>query len=423
MKLALATAVSTLFCGASCAAGTVHPPTRLQERQAAASAFPGAEGFGRFASGGRHGTVYKVTNLNDSGAGSLRDAVSQRDRIVVFAVGGIINLASRIVVARNVYIAGQTAPGDGITVYGDGWSWSNANDAIVRYVRIRMGRGGESGKDAITIAEGARFVFDHVSVSWGRDETFSVSGTAQNVTIQDSIIAQGLQTHSCGGLMETDGGISLFRNLYVDNNTRNPKVKGTNDFQNNVVYNWGAGGGYIAGDSAGASYANIVPLSPLHRLADRLDAKNNFYDPNRNGALDGTALCESSTCYSDILFQSSAFAYPGPARLLSPQDAVATVLGGAGASRVRDEVDRDLVAQVRSYGTAGALISDEASFGGPGTINGGSAPMDSDGDGIPDEWERANGLDPNDASDGMRIASNGYANLENYVNSLVPATY
>lgn len=166
-----------------------------------------------------------------------------------------------------------------------------------------------------------------------------------------------------------------------------------------------------------------VPLSPLHRLADRLDAKNNFYDPNRNGALDGTALCESSTCYSDILFQSSAFAYPGPARLLSPQDAVATVLGGAGASRVRDEVDRDLVAQVRSYGTAGALISDEASFGGPGTINGGSAPMDSDGDGIPDEWERANGLDPNDASDGMRIASNGYANLENYVNSLVPATY
>ncbi|KEY70576.1 hypothetical protein S7711_02726 [Stachybotrys chartarum IBT 7711] len=452
MKLALATAVSVLFCGASCAAGTVHPPTRLQERQAAASAFPGAEGFGRFASGGRQGTVYKVTNLNDSGAGSLRDAVSQRDRIVVFAVGGVINITSRIVVARNVYIAGQTAPGDGITVYGDGWSWSNANDAIVRYVRIRMGRGGESGKDAITIAEGARFVFDHVSVSWGRDETFSVSGSAQNVTIQDSIIAQGLQTHSCGGLMETDGGISLFRNLYVDNNTRNPKVKGVNDFQNNVVYNWGAGGGYIAGDSAGASYANIVnnyyisgPSTsitafsrgnqnfracrspflppPLGRLADRLDAKNNFYDPNRNGALDGTALCESSTCYSDILFQSSAFAYPGPVRLLSPQDAVATVLGGAGASRVRDEVDRDLVAQVRSYGTAGALISDEASFGGPGTVNGGTAPVDSDGDGIPDTWERANGLDPNDATDGMRIASNGYANLENYVNSLVPATY
>lgn len=97
-----------------------------------------------------------------------------------------------------------------------------------------MGRGGDSGKDAITIAQGNNMIFDHVSVSWGRDENFSISGTAANITVQDSIIAQGLQTHSCGGLMETDGGISLFRNLYIDNNTRNPKVKGVNDFQNNV---------------------------------------------------------------------------------------------------------------------------------------------------------------------------------------------
>lgn len=100
-----------------------------------------------------------------------------------------------------------------------------------------MGKGGTSGKDAITIASGSRMIFDHVSVSWGRDETFSISGDASDVTIQDSIIAQGLETHSCGGLMQTDGGISLFRNLYVDNNTRNPKVKGVNDFQNNVSPN------------------------------------------------------------------------------------------------------------------------------------------------------------------------------------------
>lgn len=97
-----------------------------------------------------------------------------------------------------------------------------------------MGKGGSSGKDAITIASGNRMIFDHVSVSWGRDETFSISGDAQNVTVQNTIISQGLETHSCGGLMETNGGISLFRNLYVDNNTRNPKVKGVNDFQNNV---------------------------------------------------------------------------------------------------------------------------------------------------------------------------------------------
>jgi hypothetical protein len=102
---------------------------------------------------------------------------------------------------------------------------------------------GDSGKDAISIADGVGMIFDHVSVSWGRDETFSINGDVTNVTIQDSIIAQGLQTHSCGGLIQTDGGVSILRTLYIDNNTRNPKVKGVNDFVNNVVYNWGSGAG------------------------------------------------------------------------------------------------------------------------------------------------------------------------------------
>lgn len=160
--------------------------------------------------------------------------------------------------SKNIYIAGQTAPGSGIAIYGDGLSWSNADNAIVRYIRVRMGRYGTSGKDAITIAEGDNMIFDHVSISWGRDETFSINGDVRNVSIQDSIIAQGLETHSCGGLMQSDGGLSLLRNLYIDNKTRNPKVKGVNDFQNNVIYNWGGGGGYIAGDSSGQSYANII---------------------------------------------------------------------------------------------------------------------------------------------------------------------
>lgn len=168
-----------------------------------ALAFPGATGFGQNALGGRGGDVYTVTNLLDSGAGSLRDAISKPNRTIIFSVGGVIKIKSRLVFKERQTIAGQTAPGDGITVYGNGVSFSNAHHAIVRYIRFRMGRGGDSGKDGVAIAEGRDMVFDHVSASWGRDETFSISGEkAQRITIQDSIIGMGLQTHSCGGLIQ-----------------------------------------------------------------------------------------------------------------------------------------------------------------------------------------------------------------------------
>ncbi|KAI1752630.1 fibronectin [Xylaria castorea] len=400
-------------------------------------AFPGAEGFGRNAAGGRTGSVYHVTNLNDEGAGSFRDAVSQANRIVVFDVGGTINITDRVVVSKNIYIAGQTAPGGGITVYGNGLSWSNANDAIVRYMRFRMGKSGDSGKDGITIADGTNMIFDHVSVTWGRDETFSINGDVTNVSIQDSIIGQGLDTHSCGGLMQTDGGVSLFRNLYIDNKTRNPKVKGVNDFQNNVVYNWGGGGGYIAGDSDGQSYANVINNYFISGPTTSVTAftrgnanfhgyvSNNFYDSDRNGVLDGSALCVKTTCYSDMDIVATKYDYPGPTTLRSPQDAVTYVLDHAGTTYPsRDAVDAHLVAEVRSWGKTGQLISDETAspMYGPGYIAGGTKPTDSDGDGIPDAWEQANGLDPQDASDAMKIGSSGYANIEVYVNSLVPSS-
>lgn len=374
-------------------------------------AFPGAEGFGRIAIGGRNGgSVYVVTNLADSGAGSLRDAVSKSNRIVVFAVGGVIKINARIVVSSNIYIAGQTAPGDGITVYGNGWSFSNAHNSIVRYIRIRMGRGGDSGKDGITIAEGRNMIFDHVTASWGRDETFSVSGTAENITVQNSIIAQGLETHSCGGLMETDGGISLFRNLYIDNKTRNPKVKGKNEFTNNVVYNWGGGGGYIAGDSSAQSNANIINNYFISGPSTSATAftrgnanfhgfvSNNFYDSNRDGTLNGAALCVSTTCYSNMDIVGTKFSYPAPNRLLTPQEAVTYVTANVGTSfPVRDAADKALIAEVTSWGKKGALIDDEADVGGAGTINGGTA--------------RAN------------FASMTYAQAEAFANSLVPGSY
>jgi hypothetical protein len=387
-----------------------------------ALAFPGAEGFGRDAIGGRNGKVYVVTNLNDSGAGSLRDAVSQPDRTIVFSVGGLIKIKDRMVVSKRVSILGQTAPGDGITVYGNGWSFSNADDAIVRYIRIRMGKGGASGKDAITIAEGSNMIFDHISVSWGRDETFSISGgDVGNITIQNSIIAQGLETHSCGGLMQTNvgNGVSLFRNLYVDNKTRNPKVKGTNDFTNNVVYNWGGGGGYIAGDSEGQSEANVVgnyfvsgPSTTVAAFTRgnanfKAYVDGNYVDSDKNGALNGAALGATSANYGGLAIQNAKYAYPAPAKIMGALDALRLAEKAAGASKVRDAVDKRLVAELQSYGKMGQTISDEnaSPMSGPGTIAGGTKWVDANGNGIPDDVESQ------------------FKTVEDWANSLVPSSY
>ncbi|KAL0577870.1 hypothetical protein V5O48_004106 [Marasmius crinis-equi] len=391
-------------------------------------AFPGAEGFGAQSTGGRGGSVYIVTNLNDSGSGSFRDAVSQPNRTVVFAVGGVINISSRIVVSSHVTIAGQTAPGQGITIYGNGLSYSAASNTITRYIRFRMGKGGDSGKDGITIANGDNMIFDHVSVSWGRDETFSINGDVSNVSIQDSIIAQGLDTHSCGGLIQTDGGVSIIRSLYIDNKTRNPKVKGVNEFVNNVSFP-----GYIAGDSDGPSEANIVgnvfisgPNTSAHPFT-RGNANfvayvsNNYYDPDQDGTLNGWILANTTDNYSPIKFQSTRFNYPTVSNLMSPTDALNYVMAHAGASKSRDHVDDYLInTEVKSYGKKGAIISDEnaSPINGPGPISGGTAPVDTDKDGIPDAYESAHGTNPN-VADSSAIASNGYSNLENYINSLV----
>ncbi|KAL4890892.1 putative pectate lyase C [Aspergillus ambiguus] len=406
----------------------------LYQSVSALVSFPGAEGFGANAVGGRKGEVYVVSNLNDSGEGSLRDAVSATDRIVVFSVGGVIEISDRLVVSKRVTILGQTAPGDGITVYGNGWSFSNANDAIVRYIRIRMGTNGDSGKDAITIAEGGNMIFDHVSVSWGRDETFSISGSVSNITIQNTIIAQGLETHSCGGLIQTDGGVSLFRNLYIDNKTRNPKVKGVNEFTNNVVYNWGGGGGYIAGDSSGDSYANIIGNYFISGPSTSVTAftrgneyfhgyvENNYYDPDQDGTLNGNKLGVSATNYGGMDLVDTKYDYPAVEYQMTPAEAVDYVTGYVGASKVRDSVDTQLIEQVKSWGKEGELISDEDSMGGPGDLDGGSAPTDSDGDGIPDDAESKIGSDPNTA-DSMELHSSGYTYVEVWANSLVPSSY
>lgn len=438
-------------------------------------AFPGAEGFGRFTTGGRGGEIYHVTNLNDSGPGSLRDAVSKPNRIVVFDVSGVIELKSTLIFSGNLTVLGQTAPGEGIQVYGNRVSFSNANNIIVRYIRFRMGVKGDSGKDAAGVASGHDMIFDHLSVLWGRDENFSISSNSkgtgpENITIQNSIIGQGLQSHSCGGLIQTDGGVTLYRNLYIENKTRNPKVKGLNQYVNNVVYNWGDGGCYIMSDSEGDSWADIQnnyfmrgpwngATKPFTRGREgfRFFGAGNYYDDNKDGVLNGhlmsteemlgtqsdgaqSVYLESIDAVNAVIDEfNTANAEKIAAgtqvkvqhltpiqNMMTAEEAYAWILENVGPTLpARDEVDQYIIDELASYGAKGTKngITGESQLPhkGTGVLSGGVKPLDSDGDGMPDEWETANGLNPNDASDAVAIAANGYMNIENYANSITEA--
>lgn len=394
-------------------------------------AFPGAQGFGRFASGGRGGTVYHVTTTNDSGPGSFRDAVSVSGRTIVFDIGGVIDYKPpRYAPKSNITIAGQTAPGDGITLYGNGLSFSGANNTICRFIRVREGVNGDADTDAIGIANGNRMIFDHVSVSWGRDETFSISGNVTNITIQSALITQGLQPHSAGGLIQTDGGVSILRTLYLDNDTRNPKVKGVNEFVNNVVGNWETVGYIMGGDSAGQSFVNVFnnyfvrgPASSSSAISGgntdfHIYATNNWYDGDRDGVLDGADLPFAS--YGPMDLKTTPFAYP-ISTAYSPLTALKLAISDAGASFRRDRVDELLIQELVSWGLRGGTITSELlpPMNGPGVIRNGTPYPDTDRDGMPDYWENGTGSNPgvanhNDPSPG----GSGYTRLEDYLNWL-----
>ncbi len=393
------------------------------------------------ASGGRLGEVVHVTNLNDSGAGSFRDAVSQSNRIVVFDVGGVINIDTRVVVKSNITIAGQTAPGGGITIYGNGVALNGddgGGNVIMRYLRIRMGENGDSGKDAVSISLGENYMFDHLSISWGRDGTLDVNGTPiDNLSFQECIISQGinLDNHSTGGLMQpsgVDGHWSMIRSLYIDNKTRNPKARGRHEFINSVLYNW-AEHGYIMGDTeGGVSECNLIGNYFVYGPSSNSNthitgttsyfhvyAEDNWVDSNTNGALDGSLL----TDYKTATVVDTPFDYPaGVTGKLSAADALAHVADHAGASLVRDAVDELLISELRSNGTEGQIITRESDNGIPnnvGTVEGGTAPVDTDQDGMPDVWETTRGLDPNSPDDSSDDDGDGYTNIEEYLSCLV----
>ncbi len=431
-------------------------------------AFPEATGFGRFTTGARGAAnpqIYLVTNLNDSGPGSFRDAVSQPGRFVIFKVGGIVNLQSVVAVSANTTIAGQTAPGEGILFLGPRVSFTGANNTIARYMRIRYG-GTSQNQDASGIANGANIILDHMTFTWGTDEVFSVNwdnnGTApDNITIQNSIIGQGMHrhNHSAGGLMQPPPGgkISLIGNLYICNKTRNNKIKGINEFVNNVVYNWGnygntyghtqSGEAYImGGDSAGASYVNILnnyfiggpntsstvstPFS-VGNANFNLYGSGNYFDNNKNGILDGTLVPQDLTGYpvGDITaIQPTSYDYPMKNPALTAQASFDNIVAGVGASYPqRDQVDQLMISDLSSKGTAATYVYVQTDLttqfgftnGGAGHIYGAPAPLDTDNDGMPDSWETANGLNPN-VADALAVsaAHAPYLNIEAYINSL-----
>ncbi|UKM63843.1 fibronectin type III domain-containing protein [Flavobacteriaceae bacterium GSB9] len=431
-------------------------------------AFPEATGFGRYTTGARGAAnpeVYLVTNLNDSGPGSFRDAVSQEGRFILFTVGGIINVSSDIVVPRNTTIAGQTAPGEGIVFYGQRVMFSGASNTIARYLRIRFG-GWAKNKDASGVSNGSNMIFDHMTFTWGTDEVFSVNwdnkGTSpDNITVQNSIIGHGLHrhNHSAGGLIQpSDGKISLIGNLYISNKTRNPKVKGINEFVNNVVYNWGnygntyghteSGDAYImGGDSEGISNVNIINnyfisgphtgddvTTPFNRGNANffLYGSGNYFDSNKNGVLDGSLVSEDLTGYptgdANTLL-AEPYDYPVKNAPLTAQQAFDNIVVSVGASYPkRDQVDSLMIADLTSKGTKAFYVYRETDLpfenGGVGHVYSAPSPQDSDADGMPDDWEDANGLDKNNPSDAVAISvSNApYLNIEVYINNLVNQT-
>ena len=305
---------------------------------------------------------------------------------MVFDVGGVIAYQPpRYAPKPGITIAGQTAPGDGIAIYGNGLSFSGSHNNICRFIRIRQGINGDNDTDAVTIANGHDIIFDHISVSWGKDETFSVSGAVTNISIQNSIIAQGLQGHSAGGLIQTDGGVSILRCLYIDNDTRNPKVKGINEYINNVVYGWETAAYIMGGDSSGESFVNVLnnyfingpggggPAISGGNTDFHIHAANNWQDANRNGVLDGSVIPLAS--YGPMDWQAAPYPYPASSPL-PPLTALKVIISEAGASQKRDTVDQRLFVELTSFGLLGQTISSELlpPMNGPGIIKNGVKP-------------------------------------------------
>ena len=435
----------------------------------ATPAFPGAEGAGKWARGGRGGKVYEVTNLEDSGPGSLRAAVeAEGPRIVVFRVSGTIVLLSRLTISNPfITIAGQTAPGDGICLRRYPLVVA-ANDVIVRHIRSRSsaeafrGPGATAeGMDSLSVTTGSGIIIDHCSTSWSVDENLSTSVQTDGrkldkVTVQWCIIGESLnrsvhtspKAHGYGTLAKGGFGAeySYHHNLYLHNNSRNPYPGNYNDisadpagltfdFRNNVIYNWmnpyagyntQAGANSVTKMNFVGNYYKAGPDSGgNHAFFQRVLTSRGYFHANwmNTGYPDdpwSLVMWDPKWDAAQIAAfkQSSPLPVSEAITMDDAKTAYARVLADVGATRPkRDPVDTRLVKDAAN-GT-GRIIDDESEVGGWPELKSTPAPADADHDGMPDSWENARGLKSTDPADGPKDRDgDGYTNVEEFLNEL-----
>ncbi|MDZ7268961.1 MAG: pectate lyase [candidate division KSB1 bacterium] len=420
------------------AAGLAQPP-----------AFPGAEGFGRFTSGGRGGQVLTVTNLQDSGEGSLRAAVAARGaRTIVFRVSGTIALRSPLRITNgDLTIAGQTAPGDGICLKDQPLIIA-ADNVIIRFLRMRLGDVRRLPEDAVSCLGRRNIMLDHCSMSWGIDEVASFYDN-ENATMQWCLISESLNEsyhhkgpHGYGGIWGGKG-VTFHHNLLAHHANRTPRFNGSRthgeperelvDFRNNVIYNWGENSAYGGEGGRHNLIANYYKFGPAtgdtkNRIVEPYDARGRWYVAGNFVHGFPAVTADNRTGVQGRFADAGQVDAPHPAAPVvthSAGEAFALVLACAGAILPRrDTIDARIVAEVRSgtasFGRAGlGLIDSQNEVGGWPVLRPAPAPPDDDHDGMADAWERRHGLDPGNPEDrNGDYNGDGYTNLEEYLNSL-----
>ncbi len=428
-------------------------------------AFPGAEGFGRYTSGGRGGKVYEVTNLkDDNNPGSFRYAINQnKPRIIVFKISGTIMLQSDLNISYgNLTIAGQTAPGDGICIANHTVELK-ASNVIIRYMRFRLGDLTREANDSFWGRNQKNIIIDHCSFSWAIDEDGSWYDNT-NYTMQWCIYSESLYhsyhpkgDHGYGGIWGGMGA-TFHHNLIADNSSRNPRFNGARynsthatelvDFRNNVIFNWGfnsAYGGesgnqnminnyYKPGPATGSGNKQYRIVNPSDPLNPTTGYSKWFIDGNYvEGNPTVTANNWNGGVQPDYApLDSIKLGSPltaAPVITQSAQEAYISVLQNAGDNfPTRDSADLRVINEARTgsapFGATYArglkgIIDSQNDVGGWPLLNNTIAPSDSDHDGMPDSWEIARGLNPFDSTDSHNVASDGYTNIEDYVNGLV----